>query len=311
MLISLHFFFYLYDWKINYFFKESLCVPNSFSPQSFHTETLKGETHFRWFNHKGKNGKVSDCCKREILLIGDGVFLRDELTGSSRKNNLSWRTFGNKKQNKQKQTNMQTERSKPRCDMCQKQLRTFAAEECGAACVAHVARPPENVSKHKAVFLVPGLAGPGGCLRTQASKALTELFISALSLLVLLAVSTSLDSATSQHQVFIWNLEELKTRWEKQVCKICLGVVRANNWHDLKRNIKTNKHIAQYKLKKKIVTLISKQTMFIRYINALQLETTEVPYWVGTSAALLAFTVKNIEGTLKSSNGYDNKGGRV
>lgn len=224
MLISLHFFFYLYDWKINYFFKESLCVPNSFFSQSFHTETLKGEPHFRWFNLKGKNGKVSWLLQEWNTSNRGWCVLHDELTGSS------WRTFGNKKQNHQTKKNMQrTKRNAASRDVtCAKNSWEHLRRKNAALLALHMLHPPhpppENVSKHKAVFLVPGLAGPGGCLHTHASKALTELFISALSLLVLLAASTSLDSATSQHQVFIWNLLELKTRWEKQVCKICLGL---------------------------------------------------------------------------------------
>lgn len=51
--------------------------------------------------------------------------------------------------------------------MCQKQLRTFAVEECDVACIAHVASPPKNVSTHKGVFLVPSATQPAGCPHTH------------------------------------------------------------------------------------------------------------------------------------------------
>lgn len=77
-----------------------------------------------------------------------------------------WLAFKNVQ--KKKICKNQTKISKQRCDSWE-HLRWKNAAPL-LCCTAHVARPPENVSKHKAVFLVPGLSRPAGATRRPEKR---------------------------------------------------------------------------------------------------------------------------------------------
>lgn len=120
--------FYLYDWKINYFFKESLCAPN-FISSVFSYRNAGGETHIRWFNHWGKMVYVSMWLMQEkkyILIIRDDVLCMTSLRACQADIKTILGNFHSRPKKCFLKTHAKTKWSGASWGVtCQKQLRTF------------------------------------------------------------------------------------------------------------------------------------------------------------------------------------------
>lgn len=97
-------------------------------------------------------------------------------------------------------------------------------------CTAHVAHPSENVSKHKAVFLVPGLSQPAGATH-RPKKRWLKLCLHILCLFCSWWVS-HFPKDCFKHPYLFLNLG-VKTRWGKKCARSVLGL-RAWDTHDFK-----------------------------------------------------------------------------